>query len=78
MKDENFTFVNDNPRIYDRSNIVQLNYIEDGAEFQNRKRGICQETNNFCLGNKILLIPLTVLVFILTEFQFQSCLLSYF
>lgn len=55
MKDENFSFVNDDPRNFTRSTNKKITCIEDGLVYQNTANSICKEKNDFCLGIKLFI-----------------------
>ena len=55
MKDENFTFVNDDPRNFNRSIDKKTTCIEDGLVFQKTANSICKEKKHFCLGIKLFI-----------------------
>ena len=55
MKDENFTFVNDDPRDFKRSDKQSTTCIEDGFLFQSTANLICKDKKDFCLGIKLFI-----------------------
>ena len=55
MRDENFTFVHDDPRIFERLDKERTNYIEDGLVYQNTAKEICKQEIDFCLGIKLFI-----------------------
>ena len=55
MKDENFTFINDDPRIFNQTNNTKITCIEDGSVYQEIAKRICKEPEDFCLGIKLFI-----------------------
>ena len=55
MPDENFIFIDDDPRIFERRDTTTTSCIEDGDLFQNTAGEICKQKNDFCLGIKLFI-----------------------
>ena len=55
MKNENYTFINDDPRILKRRTNKKITCIEDGSGYQETASSLCKAPEDFCFGIKLFI-----------------------